>query len=151
MSSDWSLILACVYDWLSPMSWPAPLEQGHFCCLNTSFAMDNYQLKEANLYCHLDLLKEPFRNHNILSPLMMLKNYQNKWINYSINVVFKFSESSSKHHHWDDFILISYTQTCIPAHTHTHTHTHTHSSCKPGNTILHTKQFMTKLNVHHYN
>lgn len=146
MSSDWSLILACVYDWLSPMSWPAPLEQGHFCCLNTSFAMDNYQLKEANLYCHLDLLKEPFRNHNILSPLMMLKIYQNKWINYSINVVFKFSESSFKAPplRW----FYSY---FLHNDMHSCAHTHTHSSCKPGNPFLHAKQFMTKLNVHHCN
>ena len=125
MSSDWSLILACVYDWLSPMSWPAPLEQGHFCCLNTSFAMDNYQLKEANLYCHLDLLKEPFRNHNILSPLMMLKIYQNKWINYSINVVFKFSESfKAPPLRW---FYSYFLHTDMHSCTHTHTHTHTHT------------------------
>ena len=130
MSSDWSLILACVYDWLSPMSWPAPLEQGHFCCLNTSFAMDNYQLKEANLCHHLDLLMEPFRNHNILSPSMMLRIYQNKWINHSTNIVFKLSESSFKAPplRWF-YSYFLHMDTHAWTHTDTHTHTPLASLC----------------------
>ena len=119
---------SCLCLWLSPMSWPAPLEQGYFCCLNTSFAMDNYQLKEANLYCHLDLLKEPFRKHNILSPLTTWKSYQNKWINYSINIVFKFSETSFKAlplRWFYSYFLHTDMHSCTHTHAHTHMHTHT--------------------------
>ena len=56
----------------------------------------NYQLKKTHSGYHLDLLKEHFRNHNILFHSMMLRFYHNKWTKYSINIIFKFSWSSFK-------------------------------------------------------